>query len=101
MHRLVMPLGVLVLGATMLATLGVARAAGKIRLAQTSNVTNCMMACNSQAAACETTCLVPGTAPMGAATATGNANVNTTCQLNCATQQISCHTTCAQNSPSP
>ena len=82
-------------------TTGVANAAGKIRLAQTSTVTNCMMTCNSQAAACQTTCLVPGHGADGAATTTGNANVNTSCQLNCTTQQIACHTTCAQNSPSP
>ena len=74
--------------------------AGKIRLAQTSTVTNCMMACNSQAATCQTTCLVPGTPPTNAATATGNANVSTSCQMNCSTQQIACQTTCAQQSPS-
>lgn len=74
---------------------------GKIRIAQTSAVTNCMMACNSQAALCQTTCLVPGTAPSGAATTTSNANLNTSCQLSCSTQQISCQTVCAQNSPSP
>jgi len=32
-----------------------ALAAGKIRVAQTSIVTNCMMSCNSQAASCQTT----------------------------------------------
>jgi len=101
MRRLVMLLGVLEFGTTMLGTVGAASAAGKIQLAQTSNVTNCMMACNSQAAACQTTCLVPGTPPTGAATTTSNANMNTTCQLNCSTQQISCHTICAQTSPSP
>jgi hypothetical protein len=101
MRRSVMLLGVLGLGTTMLGTVGAASAAGKIRLAQTSNVTNCMMACNSQAASCQTTCLVPGTPPTGAATTTSNANMNTTCQLNCSTQQISCHTICAQTSPSP
>ena len=87
--------------AAIVATAGGADAAGKIRLAQSSTVTNCMMACNSQAAACQTTCLVPGTAPIGAATTTSNANLNTTCQAACSTQQIACHTVCAQNSPSP
>jgi hypothetical protein len=101
MRGLVTLLCVLALGAATVETTGVAVAAGKIRLAQTSTVTNCMMTCNSQAAACETTCLVPGAAPIGAATTTSNANVNTSCQLNCTTQQIACHTTCAQNSPSP
>ena len=77
-----------------------ANATGRMTLAQTSNVTNCMMACNAQAAACQTTCLVPGTAPTNAATITSNANMSTTCQLNCSTQQISCQTTCSQTSPS-
>ena len=73
---------------------------GKNRLAQTSTVTNCMMLCNSQAAACQTTCVVPGTAPTGAATTTSNANVSTSCQLSCSTQQVACQTTCARTSPS-
>jgi hypothetical protein len=77
------------------------QAAARIRLAQTSTVTNCMMTCNSQAATCQTTCLVPGTAPTGAATSGGNANQSTACQLNCTTQQITCQTTCARISPSP
>ena len=78
-----------------------ALADGKIRLAQTSTLTNCMMACNSQAAVCQTTCIVPGTPPTGAATTTSNANASTSCQLNCSTQQVSCQTVCARNSPSP
>ena len=68
--------------------------------AQTSATTTCLMTCNSQAAACQTTCLIPGAPPTGAATATSNANLNTTCQVNCSTQQITCQTTCAQTSPS-
>lgn len=88
-------------GAIAVVAVGAAEAAGTIRLAQTSTVTNCMMACNAQAAACHTTCLVPGSAPTGAATTTSNANVSTTCQAGCATQQIACQTICAQNSPSP
>jgi hypothetical protein len=71
----------------------IAAGSGRIRLAQSSTVTNCMMACNSQAANCQTTCLVPGTAPTNAATATSNANQSTSCQLNC-------KTTCATTSPS-
>jgi hypothetical protein len=78
-----------------------AQAASRIRLAQTSNVTNCMMTCNAQAATCQSTCLVPGTPPTSAATTGSNANRSTSCQLNCTTQQVSCQTTCAQNSPSP
>jgi len=100
MRRSVMLLGVLWLGATMAATIGAANAAGKIRLAQTSNVTNCMMLCNSQAATCQTACLVPGTAPTNAATTNGNANLSTSCQAGCSTQQIACQTICARNSPS-
>ena len=77
------------------------QAAGRIRVAQTSTVTNCMMACNSQAANCQTTCVIPGAAPTGAATTGGNANQSTSCQLNCTTQQISCQTLCGRTSPSP
>jgi len=77
-----------------------ASADGKIRLAQTSAVTNCMMTCNSQAATCQAACVVPGTPPTGAATTTGNANVSTSCQLTCSTQQVVCQTTCARTSPS-
>jgi hypothetical protein len=82
-------------------TFGIAASArGKIQLAQSSTVTNCMMTCNSQAATCLTTCLVPGTPPTGAATTTSNATVNTACQVNCSIQRISCQTTCAQSFPS-
>jgi hypothetical protein len=77
-----------------------ASAQERIRLAQSSTVTNCMMTCNSQAATCLTTCLVPGTPPTGAATTTSNANLSTTCQVNCSTQRIACQTTCAQSFPS-
>ncbi len=71
-----------------------------IRLAQTSNVTNCMMTCNAQAATCRVGCLTPGTALGGASTTTANANTNTACQVNCSTAQLTCQTTCAQTSPS-
>jgi hypothetical protein len=40
-------------------------AEGRIRLAQTSTVTNCMMTCNAQAANCQTGCVVPGTTAYG------------------------------------
>jgi hypothetical protein len=78
-----------------------AQAASRIRLAQSSTVTNCMMACNAQAATCQTTCLVPGTPANGTATSGSNAVQSTSCQLNCSTQRISCQTICARNSPSP
>ena len=82
------------------ASANLAYAAGKVRLAQSSTTTNCMMTCNSQAAACQSNCVVPGTPPTGAATATGNANASTTCVLNCSGQQLACQTICAQTSPS-
>ena len=78
-----------------------ASAGEKIRLAQTSTVTNCMMTCNSQAATCQTACVVPGTAPTNAATTTSNATASASCQINCSTQQLTCQTTCARPSPSP
>ena len=40
-----------------------ASAQEKIRLAQSSTVTNCMMNCNAQVTNCRTTCLVPVTPP--------------------------------------
>jgi hypothetical protein len=100
MRRWASLLAVLMVGCAVGAFGSAASAAGKIRLAQSSTVTNCMMTCNSQAATCLTTCLVPGTPPTGAATATSNATVNTACQVNCSTQRISCQTTCAQSFPS-
>ncbi len=78
-----------------------ASAAGKIRLAQTSTTTNCMMQCNSQAANCQTACVIPGTPPLGAATTTSNASASTSCVLGCSTQQVAFQTTCARTSPSP
>jgi hypothetical protein len=74
--------------------------AGRTRLAQTSTATNCMMACNSQGAMCQSSCVVPGQAPTGAATATSNANANSTCLLNCSSQMLACQTICARASPS-
>jgi hypothetical protein len=77
-----------------------ALAAGKIRLAQSSNATNCMMTCNAQAASCRTGCLVPGTPPTAAATSTSNATASTMCLLNCGNSQLSCQTSCSLQSPS-
>jgi hypothetical protein len=73
---------------------------GRIRLAQTSTVTNCMMTCNAQAANCQTGCVVPGTPPTASATTTSNATAGTTCLLTCTSTQIACQTTCARQSPS-
>jgi hypothetical protein len=75
-------------------------AAGRMRLTQTSTTTNCLMGCNAQYAMCQSSCLVPGTPPTGAATAGSNATASTSCLLNCSTAQLSCHTICAQTSPS-
>jgi hypothetical protein len=80
-------------------------AAEKIRLAQTSTVTNCMMSCNAQAASCRTNCLLPPPAASGAGatnipTAT-NATANTTCTLSCGTTQLACQSNCGLQSPSP
>ncbi len=78
----------------------------KIRLAQTGNVTTCMMQCNSQAANCQTTCLIPappptpGTTVTNALTGTTNTAVSTACLMTCGSTQISCQTTCARQSPS-
>jgi len=80
---------------------GEASAGAKIRLAQTSVVTNCMMACNAQAATCQTACIVLGTVPTNAATTTSNATSSASCQIGCSTQQISCQTICSRTSPSP
>ena len=78
----------------------------KIRLAQTSLTTNCMMSCNAQAATCQTTCLIPSTPlPTGVPTASSvspvaNATANTTCVLACTNSQLACQTSCASQSPS-
>jgi hypothetical protein len=92
-------LAIVLIGCAVGTSATAALAGGKIRLAQSSSLTNCMMTCNSQAATCLTTCLVPGTPPTGAATATSNATLNTACQVNCSIQRISCQTTCSQSFP--
>jgi hypothetical protein len=64
----------------------------KIRLAQSSTVTTCMMACNAQAANCQSTCLVPTPIPLGTSQTTSTPNPNntasTTCLLTCTSTQI-------------
>jgi hypothetical protein len=81
---------------------GGALAAGKIRLAQTSTVTNCMMTCNSTFASCESTCFFPsqefntvvqGTFSRGAIVGSGS------CISLCTNQQLICQTNCARASP--
>jgi hypothetical protein len=51
----------------------------------TSTVTNCMMLCNSQAANCQTACLIPP-AQMTASTA---------CRMGCTSSQLACQTNCS------
>jgi hypothetical protein len=99
MRRRTSLLAMVLIGCAVGASATTVLAGGRIRLAQSSSLTNCMMTCNSQAATCLTTCLVPGTPPTGAATATSNATLNTACQVNCSIQRISCQTTCSQSFP--
>ncbi len=70
----------------------------------TSTVTNCMMSCNSTAAHCQTTCVVPGAsgASIAAQTTTtiNGSGIGTSCQLACTTAQLTCSNVCAQQSPS-
>ena len=85
---------------------GGASAEGKIRLAQSSTLTNCMMLCNAQAATCQSTCLVPSSSSSGSTTSTttttgANSTASTSCTMNCTTTQITCQTICAKVSPSP
>jgi hypothetical protein len=82
-----------------IAGLGGSAYSAKIRLAQTSTVTNCMMTCNATAATCQATCVVPWQA--GGNTAATNSSNSANCQLTCSTQQVACQTTCARISPSP
>ena len=79
----------------------------KVRLAQTSIVTNCMMSCNSTAASCQTGCFVPGMAlsvpftTPNALTPTSNPTANTACVMACTNSQLTCQSSCALRSPSP
>src|SRR5580704_1523628 len=83
-------------------------AGAKIRLAQTSATTTCMMTCNSQAATCQAACFVPSAPSVGSTTSTftqaqtpgPNVTASTSCVMNCTTTQVSCQTTCARTSPS-
>jgi hypothetical protein len=82
-----------------------ASAQEKIRLAQSSTVTNCMMNCNAQVTNCRTTCLVPVPAtplpsPSSSPPSTLNATPNTTCLLNCSSVHLTCQSNCALQSPS-
>ena len=76
-----------------------ASAQGKIRLAQSSVTTTCMMTCNSQYANCQSSCLSSGTTqqsnPGGA-----NLNANQSCLSSCTNLQLQCQINCARVSPS-
>jgi hypothetical protein len=69
-----------------------------MRLAQSSTTTNCMMSCNSQAASCQASCVLPSTSSSG--TSGTNATASGACLSNCSSQQLACQTTCARISPS-
>jgi hypothetical protein len=85
-----------------------ASAGEKIRLAQTSTTTNCMMTCNAQAATCQAACFVPPAPSVGSTTSAiaqaqapgANPTASTSCVMNCSTTQLTCQTTCARISPS-
>jgi hypothetical protein len=87
---------------------GEASAGEKIRLAQSSTTTNCMMTCNAQAATCQAACFVPPAPSIGSTTTAiaqaqtpgPNSTASMTCVMNCTTTQLSCQTTCARISPS-
>lgn len=71
----------------------------------TSTTTNCMMSCNSQAANCRATCVLPVAptplpSPSSSQAPILNAAANTTCIMNCSSVQMSCQSGCALNSPS-
>jgi hypothetical protein len=92
----------LLLVGTAIAFAGVATAAfaaGKIRLAQSSVTTTCMMTCNSQYANCQSSCLATGALPTNPA-ATTNANPNQACFSSCTNQQLACQINCSRASPS-
>jgi len=83
---------------------GGALAAGKIRLAQTSNVTNCLMNCNSAYAFCQSSCSNPQSAIIlfsQQGLSAGNVVASGTCISLCTNLQQACSLRCALASPSP
>src|ERR1700733_4971793 len=82
-----------------------APAGEKIRLAQSSTTTNCMMTCNAQAATCQTTCFVPPAPSVGSTTTAiaqaqapgSNPTASTSCVMACTTTQLACQTVCSRN----
>jgi hypothetical protein len=84
---------------------GGAHAAGKIRLAQTSTVTTCMMNCNSAYALCQSSCTQPAQQALRSfnqlGVSPGNVVASGSCLSTCTNLQLSCQITCARASPSP
>jgi hypothetical protein len=76
-----------------------ASAQGKVRLAQTSVTTTCMMICNSQYANCQSSCVAVGTP--NSTIVGANANASQSCVSSCTNQQLQCQINCARASPSP
>src|ERR1700738_4372223 len=71
----------------------------------TSTTTNCMMLCNSQAANCRTTCVLPvppapPPSPISSPAPNLNATPSTACLVGCGSTQLACQSGCALNSPS-
>src|SRR5262249_24548860 len=81
---------------------GGALAAGEIRLAQTSTVTNCIGGCNNAYANCQTSCLQPAQAQsqliQGSVTR-GNVVSNGSCVSLCTSQPLLCSQTCSRSFP--
>jgi hypothetical protein len=77
-----------------------ASADGKIRLAQNSVTTTCVMGCNGTYANCQSSCLTSGGLPNGTAvTHLTDPNANATCISQCTNQQLQCSQSCAQATP--
>src|SRR5580704_916967 len=81
-----------------------ASAGEKIRLAQSSTTTNCMMSCNAQAATCQTTCFLPPAPAAGSTTIAqaqspgANPTASTSCVMACTTTQLACQSVCSRSS---
>jgi hypothetical protein len=73
-----------------------ASAQGKIKVAQSSVTTTCMMTCNAQYANCQSSCLATGTPSLPGA----NVSASQSCLSSCTNQQLQCQITCARVSPS-
>src|SRR5579863_9297546 len=82
---------------------GETSAGKKIRLAQSSVTTTCMMTCNAQAATCQAACFIPPAPAVGSTTIAQaqtpgpNPTSSTSCIMNCTTTQLSCQTVCSRS----